>query len=76
MPAHFCGVTGFKTTVGRVSRAGAMPLSQSLDTVGPLRADGRGLRADGRVDGRRRSRRPDHVDARGAGLHGRRHAAR
>jgi aspartyl-tRNA(Asn)/glutamyl-tRNA(Gln) amidotransferase subunit A len=25
-----------KTTVGRVSRAGAMPLSQSLDTVGPL----------------------------------------
>ena len=36
MPAHFCGVTGIKTTVGRVSRAGAMPLSQSLDTVGPL----------------------------------------
>jgi aspartyl-tRNA(Asn)/glutamyl-tRNA(Gln) amidotransferase subunit A len=25
-----------KTTVGRISRAGAMPLSQSLDTVGPL----------------------------------------
>jgi aspartyl-tRNA(Asn)/glutamyl-tRNA(Gln) amidotransferase subunit A len=36
MPAHFCGVTGLKTTVGRLSRAGAMPLSQSLDTVGPL----------------------------------------
>jgi aspartyl-tRNA(Asn)/glutamyl-tRNA(Gln) amidotransferase subunit A len=36
MPAHFCGITGLKTTVGRVSRAGAMPLSQSLDTVGPL----------------------------------------
>jgi aspartyl-tRNA(Asn)/glutamyl-tRNA(Gln) amidotransferase subunit A len=36
MPAHFCGVTGLKTTVGRVSRASAMPLSQSLDTVGPL----------------------------------------
>jgi aspartyl-tRNA(Asn)/glutamyl-tRNA(Gln) amidotransferase subunit A len=36
MPSHFCGVTGLKTTVGRVSRAGAMPLSQSLDTVGPL----------------------------------------
>jgi aspartyl-tRNA(Asn)/glutamyl-tRNA(Gln) amidotransferase subunit A len=36
MPANFCGVTGLKTTCGLVSRAGAMPLSQSLDTVGPL----------------------------------------
>jgi aspartyl-tRNA(Asn)/glutamyl-tRNA(Gln) amidotransferase subunit A len=36
MPAHFCGVTGLKTTSGRISRAGAMPLSQTLDTVGPL----------------------------------------
>jgi aspartyl-tRNA(Asn)/glutamyl-tRNA(Gln) amidotransferase subunit A len=36
MPAHFCGVTGLKVTWGRVSRAGAMPLSQSLDTEGPL----------------------------------------
>ena len=36
MPAHFCGITGLKTTVGRISRAGAMPLSWSLDTVGPL----------------------------------------
>ncbi|MEW6256235.1 MAG: amidase [Pseudomonadota bacterium] len=36
LPAHFCGVSGLKTTVGLVSRAGAMPLSQSLDTVGPM----------------------------------------
>ena len=33
MPAHFCGVTGLKTTVGRVSRAGAMPLSQQREQV-------------------------------------------
>ena len=36
MPAHFCGVTGLKITNGRVSRANAMPLSFTLDTVGPL----------------------------------------
>ncbi|MEP9352310.1 amidase [Xanthobacter sp. KR7-65] len=36
MPAHFCGVSGLKTTVGLVSRFGAMPLSFSLDTIGPL----------------------------------------
>ncbi len=36
LPASICGVTGMKTTFGLVSRAGAMPLSQFLDTVGPL----------------------------------------
>lgn len=36
MPAFFCGLAGMKPTYGRVSRAGAMPLSFSLDTVGPL----------------------------------------
>src|SRR2546429_7161958 len=36
MPAHFCGVTGLKPTNGRLSRANAMPLSFTLDTVGPL----------------------------------------
>jgi aspartyl-tRNA(Asn)/glutamyl-tRNA(Gln) amidotransferase subunit A len=36
MPAHCCGVSGLKTTTGRVSRANAMPLSFTLDTVGPL----------------------------------------
>lgn len=35
-PASICGVTGMKTTFGLVSRAGCMPLSGSLDTVGPL----------------------------------------
>jgi len=36
LPATFCGVSGIKPTYGRVSRAGAMPLSFSMDTVGPL----------------------------------------
>jgi aspartyl-tRNA(Asn)/glutamyl-tRNA(Gln) amidotransferase subunit A len=36
LPAAVCGVSGLKTTWGRVSRHGAMPLSASLDTVGPL----------------------------------------
>jgi len=36
LPATFCGTTGMMATYGRVSRAGAMPLSFSLDRVGPL----------------------------------------
>ncbi len=36
VPAALCGVTGLKTTVGRVSRAGVYPLSPMLDSVGPL----------------------------------------
>lgn len=36
LPSSICGVTGMKTTFGRVSRHGAMPLSATLDTVGPL----------------------------------------
>ncbi|WPB57313.1 amidase [Xylophilus sp. GOD-11R] len=36
MPAALCGVTGMKTTPGLVSRAGCMPLSHTLDTIGPL----------------------------------------
>lgn len=36
IPAALCGVSGLKTTVGQISRAGVFPLSWSLDSVGPL----------------------------------------
>ncbi|SNB69872.1 aspartyl/glutamyl-tRNA(Asn/Gln) amidotransferase subunit A [Arboricoccus pini] len=35
-PSSLCGVVGIKPTYGRVSRANAMPLSFSLDHVGPI----------------------------------------
>jgi aspartyl-tRNA(Asn)/glutamyl-tRNA(Gln) amidotransferase subunit A len=36
LPAACCGIVGLKPTYGRVSRAGAMPLSWALDHVGPM----------------------------------------
>lgn len=36
IPAAYCGVTGLKPTYGRVSRAGVLPLSWTLDHVGPM----------------------------------------
>ncbi|MEJ0018634.1 MAG: amidase [Acetobacteraceae bacterium] len=35
-PAALCGLAGIKPTYGRVSRAGVLPLSQSMDHAGPL----------------------------------------
>jgi aspartyl-tRNA(Asn)/glutamyl-tRNA(Gln) amidotransferase subunit A len=35
-PAAFCGVTALRPTYGLVSRYGAMPLSWTLDKLGPL----------------------------------------
>ena len=38
IPAALCGITGFKPTARRVPTAGAYPLSQSFDSIGPLAA--------------------------------------
>lgn len=35
-PSTRCGVTGLRPTYGRVSRAGAMALSWSMDKIGPM----------------------------------------
>jgi aspartyl-tRNA(Asn)/glutamyl-tRNA(Gln) amidotransferase subunit A len=36
IPAAACGVVGLKATVGEISTAGVVPLSRTLDHVGPL----------------------------------------
>lgn len=43
IPAACCGIAGLKTTWGRVPLDGVLPLSPSLDTVGPLARDVVGL---------------------------------
>ncbi len=35
-PSRRCGANGFRPTFGRVSRAGCMPLSWSMDKIGPI----------------------------------------
>ena len=39
IPASFCGVVGFKPALGSIDLTGVIPLSRSLDTLGPLAAD-------------------------------------
>lgn len=36
LPASFCGIVGLKTTVGRIPTWGVLPLSETLDTIGPM----------------------------------------
>ena len=39
IPASYCGVVGFKPTIGTVDTEGVVPLSRTLDTLGPLAPD-------------------------------------
>jgi amidase len=43
IPAACCGISGLKTTWGRIPLTGVRPLAPSLDTVGPMAADVAGL---------------------------------
>lgn len=36
LPASWCGLTGLKVTIGRISTHGVLPLSTTLDTPGPM----------------------------------------
>ncbi|WP_459655713.1 amidase family protein, partial [Achromobacter xylosoxidans] len=38
IPAALCGLTGFKPSAWRVSMEGVLPLSASLDSIGPIAA--------------------------------------
>jgi aspartyl-tRNA(Asn)/glutamyl-tRNA(Gln) amidotransferase subunit A len=38
IPSALCGLTGFKPTAARIPATGALPLSTSLDSIGPLAA--------------------------------------
>jgi Asp-tRNA(Asn)/Glu-tRNA(Gln) amidotransferase A subunit family amidase len=39
VPASLCGVVGFKPALGSLDTAGVIPLSRSLDTLGPMAPD-------------------------------------
>jgi aspartyl-tRNA(Asn)/glutamyl-tRNA(Gln) amidotransferase subunit A len=38
IPAALCGIVGYKPTAARIPRDGALPLSTTLDSIGPLTA--------------------------------------
>ena len=39
IPAALCGIVGFKPAVGTIDTTGVIPLSRSLDTLGPMAPD-------------------------------------
>jgi amidase len=49
VPASFCGIYGLRTSYGRISTAGIMPMAPSFDTVGWFARDAATLRRVGEV---------------------------
>jgi amidase len=43
IPAALCGVTGLKTTFGRIPKGGVYPLAPSLDSIGPIARNVEGI---------------------------------
>jgi aspartyl-tRNA(Asn)/glutamyl-tRNA(Gln) amidotransferase subunit A len=58
IPAALCGLVSFKPTARRILTSGTLPLSSSLDSIGPLAASVRCCRILG--DCALRFRRPGH----------------
>lgn len=79
-PAAFCGVSGLKPTHGLVSRYGVMPMSWTLDHVGPIARSSADIALamnvlaghDHRDAGSVPRRVPDHVAGIAGGVKGRR----
>jgi len=78
LPSAWCGITGLKPTNGRVPRTGILPLSWTLDTVGPMArcANDIGLvldviaGPDGEDRDCRDAPRPNHLASTSAGVRG------
>ena len=68
-PAAYCGIVGYKPTLGRVTRAGVKSLSESLDTIGGFGRCVRDVRMLGAVlTGDSRLSHPPQVEAPRIGL--------
>lgn len=65
IPAALCGLAGFKPTQARVPLEGVLPLSQSLDSVGPLGRSVRCCRILDAVLGAQRYDPPQPIGLRG-----------